>query len=102
MVTAVNEPGTLGQVATIIGERNGNIAGINMRSRSPDFTELVIDLEVFDLRHLNGIVSNCAGGLWSPASSGSTAEQALILRRQSPINAAPFHGPALGFSAAAV
>ncbi|WP_341991104.1 bifunctional (p)ppGpp synthetase/guanosine-3',5'-bis(diphosphate) 3'-pyrophosphohydrolase [Azorhizobium sp. AG788] len=58
LVTAVNEPGTLGQVATIIGERNGNIAGINMRSRSPDFTELVIDLEVFDLRHLNGILAD--------------------------------------------
>lgn len=58
VVTAVNEPGTLGQVATIIGERNGNIAGINMRSRSPDFTELVIDLEVFDLRHLNGILTD--------------------------------------------
>ncbi len=58
VVTAVNEPGTLGQVATIIGERNGNIAGINMRSRSPDFTELVIDLDVFDLRHLNGILTD--------------------------------------------
>ncbi|MFG1424145.1 RelA/SpoT family protein [Roseixanthobacter liquoris] len=57
VVTAVNEPGSLAQVATVIGSRNGNIQGINMRSRSPDFTELVIDLEVFDLRHLNGILS---------------------------------------------
>ncbi len=58
LVTAVNEPGTLGQVATVIGERNGNIEGIEMRSRSPDFTELVIDLEVFDLRHLNSILAD--------------------------------------------
>ncbi|MFG1464847.1 bifunctional (p)ppGpp synthetase/guanosine-3',5'-bis(diphosphate) 3'-pyrophosphohydrolase [Xanthobacter sp. DSM 24535] len=57
VVTAVNEPGSLAQVATVIGARNGNIQGINMRSRSPDFTELLIDLEVFDLRHLNGILS---------------------------------------------
>ncbi|MFG1398459.1 RelA/SpoT family protein [Roseixanthobacter pseudopolyaromaticivorans] len=57
VVTAVNEPGSLAQVATVIGTRNGNIQGINMRSRSPDFTELLIDLEVFDLRHLNGILS---------------------------------------------
>ncbi|WP_127089783.1 RelA/SpoT family protein [Aquabacter cavernae] len=58
VVTAVNEPGSLAQVATTIAERNGNIEGISMRSRSPDFTEMVIDVGVFDLRHLNGIVSD--------------------------------------------
>ena len=58
VVTAVNEPGSLAQVATGIAERNGNIEGISMRSRSPDFTEMVIDLGVFDLRHLNGIISD--------------------------------------------
>ncbi|GGF73402.1 GTP pyrophosphokinase [Azorhizobium oxalatiphilum] len=60
-VTALNEPGTLGQVASVIGERNGNIQGLEMRSRSPDFTELLIDLEVFDLRHLNGILTDLRG-----------------------------------------
>ncbi|TDT99202.1 MULTISPECIES: RelA/SpoT family protein [Azorhizobium] len=60
-VTAINEPGTLGQVATIIGERNGNIEGLEMRSRSPDFTEMLIDLDVFDLRHLNGILTDLRG-----------------------------------------
>lgn len=58
VVTSVNEPGSLAQVATAIAERNGNIEGIQMRSRSPDFSELVIDLGVFDLRHLNAIVSD--------------------------------------------
>ncbi|MGU3493915.1 RelA/SpoT family protein [Xanthobacteraceae bacterium A53D] len=57
-VTALNEPGSLGQVASVIGERNGNIQGLEMRSRSPDFTEMLIDLEVFDLRHLNGILAD--------------------------------------------
>lgn len=58
LVTAVNEPGSLAQVATAIAERNGNIEGIEMRSRSPDFTEMRIDLGVFDLRHLNGIMAD--------------------------------------------
>ncbi|MEP9379002.1 bifunctional (p)ppGpp synthetase/guanosine-3',5'-bis(diphosphate) 3'-pyrophosphohydrolase [Aquabacter sp. CN5-332] len=58
VVTAVNEPGSLAQVAAAIAERNGNIEGLEMRSRSPDFTEMVIDLGVFDLRHLNGILSD--------------------------------------------
>lgn len=58
VVTAVNEPGSLAQVATAIAEHNGNIEGIVMRSRSPDFHEMMIDLGVFDLRHLNGIISD--------------------------------------------
>ncbi len=58
VVTAVNEPGSLAQIASAIAEHNGNIEGIIMRSRSPDFHEMMIDLGVFDLRHLNGIISD--------------------------------------------
>ncbi len=58
VVTAVNAPGSLAQVATVIGDHGANIDGLKMRSRSADFTEMVIDIEVFDLRHLNTIVSD--------------------------------------------
>lgn len=58
VVTAINEPGSLAQIASAIAEHNGNIEGIIMRSRSPDFHEMMIDLGVFDLRHLNGIISD--------------------------------------------
>ncbi|QTL02376.1 bifunctional (p)ppGpp synthetase/guanosine-3',5'-bis(diphosphate) 3'-pyrophosphohydrolase [Aquabacter sp. L1I39] len=58
VVTSVNEPGSLAQIATAIADRNGNIEGIQMRARSPDFHEMVIDLGVFDLRHLNAIMSD--------------------------------------------
>lgn len=58
VVTSINEPGSLAQIATAIADRNGNIEGIQMRSRSPDFHEMVIDLGVFDLRHLNAIMSD--------------------------------------------
>ncbi|MCF2523952.1 bifunctional (p)ppGpp synthetase/guanosine-3',5'-bis(diphosphate) 3'-pyrophosphohydrolase [Bradyrhizobium sp. G127] len=57
LVQNVNEPGSLAQVAGVIAEHDGNIDNINMSRRSPDFTELTIDLEVYDLKHLNGIIA---------------------------------------------
>jgi guanosine-3',5'-bis(diphosphate) 3'-pyrophosphohydrolase len=56
-VENVNEPGSLAQVATVIAEHDGNIDHISMSRRSPDFTELTIDLEVYDLKHLSGILN---------------------------------------------
>jgi GTP diphosphokinase / guanosine-3',5'-bis(diphosphate) 3'-diphosphatase len=56
-VQQVNEPGSLAQVATVIAEHDGNIDHIHMSRRSPDFTELTIDLEVYDLKHLNAIIA---------------------------------------------
>ncbi len=58
IVTARNEPGALAQVAGAVGDHGGNIEGLVMRSRSADFTEMVIDIEVFDLRHLTSIVTD--------------------------------------------
>lgn len=56
-VDNVNEPGSLAQVATVIAEHDGNIDNISMSRRSPDFTELTIDLEVYDLKHLSAIIA---------------------------------------------
>jgi RelA/SpoT family (p)ppGpp synthetase len=56
-VDNVNEPGSLAQVATVIAEHDGNIDNISMFRRSPDFTELTIDLEVYDLKHLSAIIA---------------------------------------------
>jgi (p)ppGpp synthase/HD superfamily hydrolase len=57
VVDNVNEPGSLAQVATVIAEHDGNIDNISMHRRSPDFTELTIDLEVYDLKHLSAIIA---------------------------------------------
>jgi guanosine-3',5'-bis(diphosphate) 3'-pyrophosphohydrolase len=57
MIDNVNEPGSLAQVATVIAEHDGNIDNISMTRRSPDFTELTIDLEVYDLKHLSAIIA---------------------------------------------
>jgi (p)ppGpp synthase/HD superfamily hydrolase len=56
-VVVLNEPGSLAQVATVIGEADGNIMNIKMTNRVPDYTEMVIDLEVWDLKHLNDILT---------------------------------------------
>lgn len=56
-VTAINEPGTLAQIAQIISDGDGNIDNIKMARDAADYTRLVIDLEVWDLTHLNEIIS---------------------------------------------
>src|SRR5262249_6717302 len=57
VLQTVNEPGTLAQVAQVIAEHDGNIDNIRMTRQSPDFTSLVIDLEVYDLKHLTSIIA---------------------------------------------
>jgi GTP pyrophosphokinase len=56
-VTALNEPGTLAQIAQLIGEADGNIDNVRMVRRAPDFTEMAIEVEVRDLDHLTRIIS---------------------------------------------
>ena len=56
-VTVINEPGTLAQIATVIGENDGNIDTLTVTGPSQDFREMLIDIEVWDLKHLNAILS---------------------------------------------
>jgi (p)ppGpp synthase/HD superfamily hydrolase len=57
LVQSANEPGSLAQIAQVIAEHDGNIDNIRMTRRSPDFTEMQIDLEVYDLKHLTAIIA---------------------------------------------
>jgi len=57
-LTAINEPGTLGMIATVIGDHGANIDNVVIRPLSADFRELVIDVEVYDLKHLTSIISH--------------------------------------------
>ncbi len=56
VVTVHNEPGALGQIATVIGESGANIDHIEFVARSPDFRDVVIDVEVIDLKHLSAMI----------------------------------------------
>lgn len=60
-VTAVNAPGTLAEIARTIGESGGNIDNVKMARKAADFTVILIELEVFDLVHLNQIVAGLRG-----------------------------------------
>ena len=57
MVSAINEPGTLGVIAGLIGETGANIDHVQFVNRSHDVRDIVLDLEVRDLKHLSGILS---------------------------------------------
>jgi GTP pyrophosphokinase len=56
-LTALNEPGTLAQIAQVIGEADGNIDNLRMVRRASDFTEMLIEVEVWDLAHLTRIIA---------------------------------------------
>ncbi len=56
VVTVLNEPGTLAQIAQVIGEADGNIDNLRMVRRASDFTEMLIEVEVWDLEHLTQII----------------------------------------------
>jgi len=52
-----NEPGALGALSTVIGKHRGNISNLRFSNRSLDFMEMLIDLEVQDIKHLTSIVA---------------------------------------------
>ena len=52
-----NEPGSLGNLTTIIGKARGNIANLKITNRSIDFFELLVDVEVSDLKHFTDITA---------------------------------------------
>jgi len=56
-VQSANEPGSLAQIAQVIAEHDGNIDNIRMTRRASDFTDVQIDLEVYDLKHLTAIIA---------------------------------------------
>ncbi|WP_421852266.1 RelA/SpoT family protein [Oricola sp.] len=70
VVTAINAPGSLADIAQIIGDLDANIHTLSMVRTAPDFTEMIFDLEVWDLKHLNAVI-----GRLRDADAVSTAER---------------------------
>jgi guanosine-3',5'-bis(diphosphate) 3'-pyrophosphohydrolase len=56
-VTIANEPGNLGSLTTVIGKQGGNISNLKITNRSSDFFEIMIDIEVADVKHLTTIIA---------------------------------------------
>ncbi|MBB4196278.1 bifunctional (p)ppGpp synthetase/guanosine-3',5'-bis(diphosphate) 3'-pyrophosphohydrolase [Rhodoblastus sphagnicola] len=57
VVAGINEPGSLGAIASLIGETGANIDDVQFNKISPDFREMIFELQVFDLKHLTDILS---------------------------------------------
>ncbi len=56
-VTIGNEPGSLGSLTTVIGKSGGNISNLKITNRSADFFEILVDIEVEDVKHLTNIIA---------------------------------------------
>lgn len=56
-VTIANEQGALGTVTTVIGRNGGNITNLKITSRSLDFWEMILDIYVNDIKHLNNVIA---------------------------------------------
>ncbi len=54
-VNAADHKGVLAQQCTVVAQAGGNIRGVSTHNRGPGFMELVFDIEVEDLRHLEQI-----------------------------------------------
>lgn len=52
-----NEPGTLGEMAGVIGQNKANILNVNLTSREGNFHTFQVDIEVHDVQHLMRILS---------------------------------------------
>ena len=58
VVTVINNvPGSLNALTEAIARTGGNISNLRISRRAPDFFELVIDVEVEDVRHLSNIMA---------------------------------------------
>ncbi|TDQ82532.1 GTP pyrophosphokinase [Dongia mobilis] len=56
-VVITNQPGSLGSLTTVIGKNSGNISNLKIVNRSIDFFEIIVDVEVTDIKHLSNIIA---------------------------------------------
>ena len=52
-----NEPGALGELSNLIARQEANISNLNITYRTLSYFEILVDLEVRDLAHLNTIIA---------------------------------------------
>ena len=56
-LVVANEPGSLGSLSTVIGKNGGNITNLKIVTRSQDYFEMLIDVDVKDAKHLTNIMA---------------------------------------------
>ena len=56
-IVLVNRPNGFGAMTTVIGKNNGNITNMKITNRTPEFFDILVDVEVQDVRHLTNIIA---------------------------------------------
>ncbi len=56
-LVVANQPGTLGELSTVIARNFGNIFNLKIAKRSKDFFEMSVDIEVRSVKHLTNIIA---------------------------------------------
>ena len=70
-----NQPGSLSSLSTVIARHEGNISNLRIVNRSMDFFDMVIDVEVDDVKHLANIIAALRA---TPAINASSARSGHI------------------------
>jgi GTP pyrophosphokinase len=56
-VVLVNQPSSLTSLTNIIGKNDGNIFNMKITNRTPEFVDIIVDVEVRNLKHLTIIIA---------------------------------------------
>jgi GTP pyrophosphokinase len=56
-LVVANEPGSLGALSTVIAKNAGNITNLKVVNRTQQFWEMLLDIEVRDVKHLTNIIA---------------------------------------------
>ena len=56
-LTVLNIPGSLGELSTVIANNDGNISNLKITNRSTQFFDMLIDIEVLDVKHLTAVIA---------------------------------------------
>ncbi|NQW02346.1 MAG: bifunctional (p)ppGpp synthetase/guanosine-3',5'-bis(diphosphate) 3'-pyrophosphohydrolase, partial [Rhodospirillales bacterium] len=56
-VSVANVPGALGDLSTVIAKNNGNISNLKITNRADDFYDMLIDVEVQNVKHLTEVIA---------------------------------------------
>ncbi len=56
-IVLINRPNSFGAMTTVIGKNNGNITNMKFTNRTPEFFDILVDVEVKDVKHLTNIIA---------------------------------------------
>ena len=60
-VIAVNDPGALASVTNAVSKHDGAVSNLKIVNRQQDFFEMLVDVEVRDVRHLSTVIAGLRG-----------------------------------------